>query len=257
MPFARIVGMREMAMAWPMVSFLFVWLFGLLCFGFAFLFLLYYCARDYPHYYDTLTHPCVLFDTLFFVCCLPVYDVGVFLGKGAFGQIFKVTHKFGGAEGFALKYFKPIELLQNMPLHSYDDITYKVGEIKSLLLMRGVPNILQIREFFFNFQDIQNAPLGLVTELMRGEDLDKWMKGRASMTQGVTELTASEITRSLLNAILAMHKRGIVHRDLKVSNLRITVGDCPTDDDIDDDDDLFVLFYLLQEPAVPSSFLYI
>lgn len=154
-----------------------------------------------------------------------VYNAGDFLGRGAFGEIYKVTHKFGGpgGEGLALKYARPVEVLQRIPLHNYDDLTYKVGEVKSLLMLRNCAHILQIREFFFNFHDIQNAPLALVTELMTGEDLDKWMKQRANMAGGVTEETASDIARSLLHAVRAMHQRGIVHRDLKVSNMRITV----------------------------------
>lgn len=154
-----------------------------------------------------------------------VYDEGHFLGRGAFGQIYKVQHKLGGQNGeeLALKYARPVEVIQRIPLHTYEDLTYKVGEIKALLLLRNVPNILQIREFYFNFMEIRNAPLALVTELMKGEDLDKWMKGRANMAEGVTEVTASDISRALLGAVRHMHQRNIVHRDLKVSNLRITV----------------------------------
>jgi hypothetical protein len=58
---------------------------------------------------------------------------------------------------------------------------------------------------------------------MQGEDLDRWIRQRASMTEGVTEVTASEIAKSLLSAVDHMHKRNIIHRDLKVSNIRITV----------------------------------
>jgi serine/threonine protein kinase len=99
-----------------------------------------------------------------------------------------------------------------------------VGEIKALLLLRNVPNILQIREFFFNFGDPNGAPLALVTELMQGEDLDKWIKDQAATQAGLTELTASEVCLGLLNAVQHMHSRNIVHRDLKVGNMRITVG---------------------------------
>ena len=49
------------------------------------------------------------------------------------------------------------------------------------------------------------------------------MKNRVNTAQGVTEATASDIARSLLSAIRHMHDYNIVHRDLKVSNLRITV----------------------------------
>ena len=154
-----------------------------------------------------------------------VYDMGHFLGRGAFGEIYKVSHKLGGAgsQDLALKILKPIEILQQIPLQNYDDITYRVGEIKALLLMRNVKHILQIQEFYFNFSEPQGAPLALVTELMQGEDLDRWMKGRANMAEGVTEVTASDIAKSLLSAVEHMHKRNIIHRDLKVSNLRITV----------------------------------
>lgn len=164
-------------------------------------------------------------DALAPPCTLVVYNLGVFVGKGAFGQVFKVSHKTSaGGEEFALKYARPVELFQHIPLDSYDDVTYRVGEVKALLLLRNVPNILQIREFFFNFRDPNGAPLALVTELMLGEDLDKWMKDRATMEAGVTELTASEVCLGLLNAVQHMHSRNIVHRDLKVSNMRITVG---------------------------------
>ena len=154
-----------------------------------------------------------------------VYDLGEFLGKGAFGEIYKVNHKFGGQGGeeLALKYVRPVEIMQRIPLNTYDDITYRVGEIRSLLLLRNIPGILQIREFYFNFLDIQTKPLALVTEMMKGEDLDKWMKNRVNTAEGVTEATASDIARSLLSAIRHMHDRRIVHRDLKVSNLRVTV----------------------------------
>jgi len=147
-----------------------------------------------------------------------------FLGRGAFGTIYLVTPRFGARESLALKYARPVEVLQRIPLRDYDDLTYRVGEIKSLLMLRNCAHILQIREFFYDFHNIANSPLALVTELMTGEDLDKWMKARAGQAGGVTELTASYIARSLLEAVRTMHSRGIVHRDLKVSNMRITVS---------------------------------
>jgi serine/threonine protein kinase len=138
-----------------------------------------------------------------------------------------VTHKFQQGNGslrqyYALKRTRPYELDQHASLHDYDDITYKVGEVRSLLLLREAPNTLQIHEFFYDFKASRKAAsLALVTELMTGQNLDLWYQEN-QLT--MTEKTASLISRSLLSAVRHFHGKNIVHRDIKVSNLRITVG---------------------------------
>jgi serine/threonine protein kinase len=162
-------------------------------------------------------------------CTCSVYELmdHNVVGRGGFGVIHRVTHKFQQGSGplpqyYALKRTRPFELDRHVSLQDYDDITYKVGEVRSLLALRGAPNTLQIREFFYDFEASRNAAsLALVTELMTGQNLNEWIhENRSTMT----EKTVSLITRSLLNAVRYFHGKNIVHRDIKVSNLRITVG---------------------------------
>lgn len=52
-------------------------------------------------------------------------------------------------------------------------------------------------------------------ELIRGGSLRSFMEKKKQMKQDITDLEASTIMKSILNAVFYMHKNNIVHRDLK------------------------------------------
>lgn len=75
------------------------------------------------------------------------------------------------------------------------------------------PNVVKLFEVYETEKEIQ-----LVIQLIRGgELLDKLVE-----LQHYSEADASRCVRHLLLGLKALHKKGIVHRDLKVSRGYIT-----------------------------------
>lgn len=55
----------------------------------------------------------------------------------------------------------------------------------------------------------------VVTELMKGGSLKKFMAERKANSQPLKDEEAATIMKNIISALHYMHNRGIVHRDLK------------------------------------------
>ena len=55
----------------------------------------------------------------------------------------------------------------------------------------------------------------VIMELIRGGSLRKFMDERNQKNQGINDLEASIIMKSILQGVSYMHNNNIVHRDLK------------------------------------------
>jgi serine/threonine-protein kinase len=124
------------------------------------------------------------------------------LSQGGFGSVFKARRLQDGAT-VALKF------LQRPELKSHFDKF--VNEAHDLYCLKGHPNILKLQDW-----NLKTSQPFLVTEYCPfGTARD--FRNR----HGMSYQNLHTLTRSLLGAILAVHERGGIHRDIKPDNMLI------------------------------------
>ncbi|CAD8153610.1 unnamed protein product [Paramecium octaurelia] len=130
-----------------------------------------------------------------------VYTFGQVLGQGAFGKVWKVTHKTTGLIR-AMKQIKKSELIK--------EDEQKLFQEMHILKNLDHPHIVKLYELY---QDQNNYYM--ITEHLSGGELFE----RIKKMQVFTEKRASELIRQILLAINYCHDQKIVHRDLKPENV--------------------------------------
>ncbi|XP_051965005.1 MAP kinase-activated protein kinase 2b [Xyrauchen texanus] len=129
---------------------------------------------------------------------------GPVLGIGINGKVWEIFHKKTG-EKYALK------MLQD---------TFKARrEVELHYRASSCPRIVGIANVFENFYQGKKCLL-LIMECMEGGELFCRLKERGD--QAFTEREASEIMRSIGEAVEFLHGNDIAHRDLKPENLLYT-----------------------------------
>lgn len=138
------------------------------------------------------------------------YEVERFLGEGAFGQVYRVKHRFLGRQ--AMKIFK----MTGMSLSETEDM---LGE--AILLSRiGHPNI--IRVFDANVVETSRGLCGFFTmEYVAGGSLDQYWRSFGNKMIPVE--TAVEIVRQICQGITVAHSEAppVIHRDIKPQNILV------------------------------------
>lgn len=130
------------------------------------------------------------------------YELITPLSQGGFGSVFKARRLQDGAT-VALKF------LQRPELKSHFDKF--VNEAHDLYCLKGHPNILKLQDW-----NLKTSQPFLVTEYCPfGTARD--FRNR----HGMSYQNLHTLTRSLLGAILAVHERGGIHRDIKPDNMLI------------------------------------
>jgi len=130
------------------------------------------------------------------------YEVIGELGAGGIGKIFKVRHRISQRVE-ALKILLP-DLRQSQELA--DRFIREIRVVASL----HHPNIALLHTAF-QHQD----QLVMIMEFVEGETLGA-KRGRISLWQGIDYIS------QVLGALAYAHRRGVVHRDVKPSNIMIT-----------------------------------
>ena len=132
------------------------------------------------------------------------------LGKGSFGNVFKVKHKING-EIRAMKIIKipyincPFEKINKNFLH-------EIQVLKDL----EHPNIIKIFEYF-----IDSKYHYIVSELIKGGELYETIV----RFHKFNEKKAAYIMKQILSALNYLHSKGIVHRDIKPENILVQQED--------------------------------
>lgn len=130
------------------------------------------------------------------------------LGSGAYGEVHV-------RDGMAVKSFHNIEKLKKMHPHrkSIPDITTPsfIRECMALCYLNENPHIVQVFEF-----DAEKMEISM--ELCNG-DLREW-KTRNMGKEKYFD-TVYIYLRQIMKALVAMHDRGMVHGDIKMSNILV------------------------------------
>jgi tRNA A-37 threonylcarbamoyl transferase component Bud32 len=130
------------------------------------------------------------------------YRVGKLLGRGAFGKVSLGMHKITNQ----LVAIKSI----NKEFLEEERSRRKVAKEVSILKKLQHPNIINLYETFETEKHFL-----LVTELCPGGDLLNYVRRRRKLTEDV----AKYFFKQLVEACIYCHKKGVVHRDIKLDNI--------------------------------------
>ncbi len=132
------------------------------------------------------------------------YKVLEKIGTGSFGKVFKVYHT-PSQMNRAMKVVK-----KEATKHQDDDKKF-LKEIE-VLAMLDHPSILKVLEYFYDETNYY-----VVTELVTGGELFDHIQ----KIKNFSEEKAATIMTQLFSGINLLHKKGIMHRDLKLENILV------------------------------------
>ncbi|MBL9136381.1 MAG: protein kinase [Verrucomicrobiales bacterium] len=132
------------------------------------------------------------------------------LGEGGFGEVWHVVHRELGENGVLKFCFRA------------DRVRSLKRELKVFQLLRerfgGHPNIVGIREV-----QLESAPYYLVMDFSDGQDLKSWIRAQGGF-DSVPIAVRFEVVAQIADALQAVHEAGVLHRDVKPSNIIVVGG---------------------------------
>lgn len=140
------------------------------------------------------------------------YEVGEKIGQGMFGKVFKVKHKETG-EYWAMKVI-------NKEKAGSSAIKLLEREV-NILKMVDHDNIIKLNEVFET-----SKKMYLVMELCEGGELFDVLKERQTFCEKDTKVIMTKMAK----ATSYLHKRDIVHRDLKLENILLSQNPADSND---------------------------
>ena len=138
------------------------------------------------------------------------YEIGSFIGEGAFGEVYRVRHKFFD-EFQVMKVFKH-EYVENTDLN---DVVNE-GQILTRL---SHPNVVKVFEInTFNKKDVDHYFITM--SFVSGESLTQLVKRKIQLDLPV----ATSIMFDVLNGLTSAHKNNptIIHRDINPDNILLS-----------------------------------
>ena len=157
------------------------------------------------------------------------YLVGPVLGQGSFGITY-VGYDLNMEAKIAIKEYFPVELVSRdtttmhgdrvLSLSGEKSITYKAGlkkyvaEAQNVSQFSEVPGVVSVKDFFY-----ANETAYIVMEFIDGISLKDYLKEKGGR---LTEEETLKIMKPVLEALVQVHKSGIIHRDISPDNIMLT-----------------------------------
>jgi len=132
------------------------------------------------------------------------YDIGKVLGHGASGKVYLASHK-GTGKKFACKVVK-----KNANMNDAQSMSTEI-EIMKRVRHRNIVSMYELYE--------TPKCLWIILELVDGGDLHHFLAN----TPHYNEVMAARQFRQILQGLHYLHSLGVVHRDLKLDNILLSV----------------------------------
>ncbi|KAG2374524.1 hypothetical protein C9374_010808 [Naegleria lovaniensis] len=135
----------------------------------------------------------------------------VFLGRGAYGQVIACAD---------LEHNGAIVAIKKVP-KVFDKAAYRMlREVKIMKHLRGHPNIVTLIDIFIPGTTLgEFNDLYIVSECMNGGDLGRVMSNLCKCKQSFSVDNIRDIMGQLLSAMFFLQSAGVLHRDMKPSNI--------------------------------------
>lgn len=135
------------------------------------------------------------------------YAMGKVLGHGASGEVYLVTNKENGRQ-YACKVVK-----KNANMNDAQSMSTEI-EIMKRVRHRNIVSMYELYE--------TPKCLWIILELVDGGDLYHFLANAVEYN----EVVASRQLKQVLQGVHYLHSMGVVHRDLKLQNILLSVSEC-------------------------------
>ena len=142
---------------------------------------------------------------------LDCFDVGQLLGRGGFASVYRARNRRTG-KVCALKIMEK----ETIRKHKMEDRVVQEVIIHARMRFPGIVR------FSGHFEDEENVYM--VLELCEGGNLYRLLKQHGPLR----EREAAKVIKQLLQSLQYMHERGVIHRDLKLSNVLLERPSSPS-----------------------------
>ena len=157
------------------------------------------------------------------------YLVGPVIGQGGFGITY-VGYDLNMETKIAIKEYFPVELVSRdtttmhgdrvLSLSGEKSLTYKdglkkyVAEAQNVSQFSEIPGVVSVKDFFY-----ANETAYIVMEYIDGISLKDYLKEKGGR---LLEEETLKIMRPILDALVQVHRSGIIHRDISPDNIMLT-----------------------------------
>ena len=160
------------------------------------------------------------------------YSIGKEIGKGGFGTIFSAMRKSNG-QPVALKVIRKSSVVQWYDLDLNDDFIYEMDETRQeVVVTRQIPLeialMIRVRHLkscikILDYLEQRNCFIIVMERFECSKDLFDYITevSYKSNGNGLDENCAKQIFKQIVEAVLAIKKLGVLHRDIKDENVLI------------------------------------
>lgn len=140
------------------------------------------------------------------VWCKEDFDIGKPLGKGKFGRVYLAREKRSG-------YVVALKVLQKSELRD----THVQGQLRREIEIQSKlrhPNILRLYGYFYDTKRVY-----LILEYAARGELYKSLRSLKTFPPAM----AADYIAQIANAILYLHRKNVIHRDMKPENILLSM----------------------------------